>query len=134
MTYACGLDLRPRLPPTTGVPKCSGWVRGSWSRVSLSAKCLPLFRHRDVRRSVVMSPSSKTEIFVLEILGWLKWVKSFTNIKFPSNLHPILPSMINHLQYNHKIYNNNIKVNTLIIRPVKPASQLLSHYKLHLSN
>lgn len=81
--------LPPRLDffPMTGVPKCSGFVNGSWSSVwveqfhhisiiwtsarrlqspvgkltSLSAKCLSPFRHRDVRRRVFSSPSSKTE-------------------------------------------------------------------------
>lgn len=52
---------RPRRPPSTGVPKCSGCVNGSWSSVSLSAKWRPLFKHSAVRRSVVMSPSSNTE-------------------------------------------------------------------------
>lgn len=52
--------LLPLRPPTTGLPKCSGWVRGSWSRVSLSAKCLPLLRHKADLLKVVISPSSNT--------------------------------------------------------------------------
>ena len=59
--------LPPLLPPKTGVPKCSGWVRGSWSSVSLSAKCLPLFKQSAVLLSVVISPSSKT------VSKWKTW-------------------------------------------------------------
>ena len=61
-TYLACLDLLPLLPPTTGVPKCSGCVKGNWSNVSLSAKCLPDFKHSEDLRRVVISPSSKTEI------------------------------------------------------------------------
>lgn len=61
ITYFGCLLLRPLLPPTTGLLKCSGWVKGNWSRVSLSLKCLPLFKHNAVLRRVVISPSSKTE-------------------------------------------------------------------------
>lgn len=40
---------------------CSGWVRGSWSRVALAAKCLPLFKHNAVLFKHVISPSSNTK-------------------------------------------------------------------------
>jgi hypothetical protein len=66
LTLRSYLLLPPLLPPSTGVPKCSGWVNGSWSRVSLSAKCLPLFKHNEVRLKVVMSPSSNTKKNELE--------------------------------------------------------------------
>lgn len=76
----------------TGVPKCSGFVNGSWSSVwirnkqitfkshfslheyplfnsksprhltSLSAKCLSPFKQSEVRLNVLSSPSSKTVI------------------------------------------------------------------------
>lgn len=55
--------LRPRRPPITGLPKCSGCVNGNWSSVSLSLKCRPLFRHNALRRNVVMSPSSNTTVY-----------------------------------------------------------------------
>lgn len=55
--------LRPRRPPITGLPKCSGCVSGSWSSVSLSLKCRPLFKHNALRLSVVMSPSSNTTVY-----------------------------------------------------------------------
>jgi hypothetical protein len=54
--------LRPLrdVPGWTGVPKCSGWVSGSWSSVSSLAKWRPDLRHRAERRRQLMSPSSKT--------------------------------------------------------------------------
>lgn len=55
--------LRPLRPPMTGFPKCSGCVNGNWSNVSLSLKCLPLFRHSALRLSVVISPSSNTTVY-----------------------------------------------------------------------
>lgn len=95
-----GLDRRPRLPflPMTGVPKCSGLVRGSLSRVctgdkdfkcrclkkkknkaiksnmlystSLSAKWRAPFRQREERLRVFSSPSSNTADETQKLLGW----------------------------------------------------------------
>lgn len=59
-TYISSRRRLPRTPLTTGVLKCSGWVRGNWSKVSLSAKWRPLFKQRAVRLRVAISPSSKT--------------------------------------------------------------------------
>lgn len=71
------LYLRPRLPPITGLPKCSGCVSGSWSNVSLSLKCRPLFRHNALRRNVVMSPSSNTTVYCEQ--SWIFVMVASTN-------------------------------------------------------
>lgn len=39
-------------PTLTGFPKCSGFVKGNWSNVSDSAKCLPLFKHNAFRLKI----------------------------------------------------------------------------------